>query len=105
MTQDYTAICQHFKVRSLCDLANELERRGFPQPEQFKVGQTWYNTGGSRVEIVMFRNRLSAEYYNAFGRKFQTRFLAGDPGTFATYLPTINEIEQWEISKAGQPTK
>lgn len=98
MTKDYKEIAQHFKVRSLCDLANKLERLGFPQPEQFKIGQTWYNTGGSRVEIVKFRGGLGAEYYTQEGRKFQTKVIKGSPGAFATYLPTPNEIEQWEIS-------
>lgn len=97
MTPSYDEICQRYKVRSLCDLANKLDRLGFPQPGKFKVGQTWYNTGGSRVEIVKFRGGLGAEYYTQDGRKFQTKVIKGSPGAFATYLPTINEIEQWEI--------
>lgn len=98
----YDEICQRYKVRSLCDLANKLDRLGFPQPEKFKVGQTWYNTGGSRVEIVMRKKKLAADYYLE-GRFFRWQFIENKPGAFATYLPTIKEIEQWEISKAGKP--
>lgn len=105
MTPDYTEICQRYKVRSLCDLANELERRGFQKPEKFELGQTWYNTGGTRVEVVMFRKKLSVDYYLDNGKKWRTEFIKKKPGAFATYLPTPNEIEQWEISMAGQPTK
>lgn len=95
MTRDYEEICKRYGVYSLCDLANELERRGFPKPQYFELGQTWYNTGGTRVEVVLRKSRLSADYYTN-GRFFRWQFIKNKPGAFATYLPTIKEIEKWE---------
>ena len=105
MTHDYQTLCKSYLVRSLCDLANELDRRGFPQPEIFQAGQVWYNTGGTRVEVVTFRGKLAGEYYTPEGRKWQTKIIKHKPGAFATYLPTVNEIKQWQILKDGHPTK
>lgn len=106
MTHHYQDICHQYGVRSLCDLANELERRGFPRPEIFQAGQVWYNTGGTRVEIVQLPSGLWSEYYTNEGRLWQKKKIKKAPGAFAVYLPTVNEIKTWEItSKDGQPTK
>lgn len=105
MTHDYQTICKRYGVHSLCDLANELERRGFPRPETFQARQVWYNTGGTRVEVVKFRGGLAAEYYMNDGRFWQRKMIKNAPGAFAVYLPTVNEIKTWEILKDGQLIK
>ena len=105
MIHDYQTICKRYGVHSLCDLANELERRGFPRPETFQARQVWYNTGGTRVEVVKFRGGLAAEYYMNDGRFWQRKMIKNAPGAFAVYLPTVNEIKTWEILKDGQLIK
>lgn len=81
------------------DRAKELHKAGFPEPENFEPGQTWYDVAGHRVEIEKRGGSLWACYYFDSGKFYRKHRITGKPGPFTFYSPTEQEVEQWEQSK------
>lgn len=117
MTNDYKEIASRltpYPPETNAELAWRLKEQGYPQPKNFEAYQTWYSRplhGSQRNEIRYVWGSLYTTVFDASGRKIMRRQLPKykgqtlPPGDVVAILPTVKEIEQWEISKAGQPTK
>jgi hypothetical protein len=89
------------------DRAKELWKAGYPQPEHFAEGQTWWSASNHKAIVVAIRERLWLYYYYSDGRYYKKTMIKEGmkPGNLAFFSPTEQEVSKWETSKGGAPKR